>query len=454
MQKRIVILGAGESGVGAALLALSKGFEVFVSDSGAIQPQYQAILTQNHIDFEQGRHTKAIILNAHEVIKSPGIPESVPIVQALKTAGIPVIGEVEFAARYTSARMLTITGTNGKTTTTLLLYHLLKEAGFAVGLAGNVGHSLARQVMDDRFDIYVVELSSFQLDTLFDFKSDVAILLNITPDHLDRYDYDFDKYVSSKFRILNNMLPEDNFIYFYDDFVIKKRLSHLLPDVSAFAVSLTEQPKRGAFLADDEFVFRTGITEDFTIKSADVPVHGRHNHINIMVAVIAAVVAGAGIEAIKKALKTFKNASHRLEEVDNFNNIAFVNDSKATNVDAAFYALGAFNKPVVWIAGGIDKGNDYSKLKPIVRENVRAMVCLGLDNKKLIAAFKEEVKALQQSTNMDEAVKKSFELAQSGDVILLSPACASFDLFKNYEERGEQFKEAVTKLILNKREVV
>lgn len=454
MQKRIVILGAGESGVGAALLALSKGFEVFVSDSGAIQPQYQAILTQNHIDFEQGKHTKALILNAHEVIKSPGIPESVPIVQALKTAGIPVIGEVEFAARYTSARMLTITGTNGKTTTTLLLYHLLKEAGFAVGLAGNVGHSLARQVMDDRFDIYVVELSSFQLDTLFDFKSDVAILLNITPDHLDRYDYDFDKYVSSKFRILNNMLPEDNFIYFYDDFVIKKRLSHLLPDVSAFAVSLTEQPERGAFFADDEFVFRTGITEDFTIKSADVPVHGRHNYINIMVAVIAAVVAGAGIEAIKKALKTFKNASHRLEEVDNFNNIAFVNDSKATNVDAAFYALGAFNKPVVWIAGGIDKGNDYSKLKPIVRENVRAMVCLGLDNKKLIAAFKEEVKALQQSTNMDEAVKKSFELAQSGDVILLSPACASFDLFKNYEERGEQFKEAVTKLILNKREVV
>ena len=454
MQKRIVILGAGESGVGAALLALSKGFEVFVSDSGAIQPQYQTILTQNHIDFEQGRHTKALILNAHEVIKSPGIPESVPIVQTLKTAGIPVIGEVEFAARYTSARMLTITGTNGKTTTTLLLYHLLKEAGFAVGLAGNVGYSLARQVMDDRFDIYVVELSSFQLDTLFDFKSDVAILLNITPDHLDRYDYDFDKYVSSKFRILNNMLPEDNFIYFYDDFVIKKRLSHLLPVVSAFAVSLTEQPERGAFLADDEFVFRTGIIEDFTIKSADVPVHGRHNHINIMVAVIAAVVAGAGIEAIKKALKTFKNASHRLEEVDNFNNIAFVNDSKATNVDAAFYALGAFNKPVVWIAGGIDKGNDYSKLKPIVRENVRAMVCLGLDNKKLIAAFKEEVKALQQSTNMDEAVKKSFELAQSGDVILLSPACASFDLFKNYEERGEQFKEAVTKLILNKREVV
>ena len=454
MQKRIVILGAGESGVGAALLALSKGFEVFVSDSGAIQPQYQAILTQNHVDFEQGRHTKALILNAHEVIKSPGIPEAAPIVQTLKTAGIPVIGEVEFAARYTSARMLTITGTNGKTTTTLLLYHLLKEAGFAVGLAGNVGHSLAHQVMDDRFDIYVVELSSFQLDTLFDFKSDVAMLLNITPDHLDRYDYDFDKYVSSKFRILNNMLPEDNFIYFYDDFVIKKRLSHLLPDVSAFAVSLTEQPERGAFLADDEFVFRTGIIEDFTIKSEDVPIHGRHNHINIMVAVIAAVVAGAGIEAIKKALKTFKNASHRLEEVDNFNNIAFVNDSKATNVDAAFYALGAFNKPVVWIAGGIDKGNDYSKLKPIVRENVRAMVCLGLDNKKLIAAFKEEVKALQQSKNMDEAVKKSFELAQSGDVILLSPACASFDLFKNYEERGEQFKEAVTKLILNKREVV
>ena len=454
MQKRIVILGAGESGVGAALLALSKGFEVFVSDSGAIQPQYQAILTQNHVDFEQGRHTKALILNAHEVIKSPGIPEAAPIVQTLKTAGIPVIGEVEFAARYTSARMLTITGTNGKTTTTLLLYHLLKEAGFAVGLAGNVGHSLAHQVMDDRFDIYVVELSSFQLDTLFDFKSDVAILLNITPDHLDRYDFDFDKYVSSKFRILNNMLPEDNFIYFYDDFVIKKRLSHLLPDVSAFAVSLTEQPERGAFLADDEFVFRTGIIEDFTIKSADVPIHGRHNHINIMVAVIAAVVAGAGIEAIKKALKTFKNASHRLEEVDNFNNIAFVNDSKATNVDAAFYALGAFNKPVVWIAGGIDKGNDYSKLKPIVRENVRAMVCLGLDNEKLIAAFKEEVKALQQSKNMDEAVKKSFELAQSGDVILLSPACASFDLFKNYEERGEQFKEAVTKLILNKREVV
>ena len=454
MQKRIVILGAGESGVGAALLALSKGFEVFVSDSGAIQPQYQAILTQNHIDFEEGSHTEALILNAHEVIKSPGISESAPIVQALKTAGIPVIGEVEFAARYTSARMLTITGTNGKTTTTLLLHHLLKEAGFSVGLAGNVGHSLARQVMDDRFDVYVIELSSFQLDTLFDFKSNVAILLNITPDHLDRYDYDFDKYVSSKFRILNNMLPEDNFVYFYDDFAIKKRLSHRLPDVTTFPVSLAEQPERGAFLVNDEFVFRPGIIEDFTIKIAEVPVHGRHNHINVMAAVVAAVLAGAGIEAIKKALKTFKNASHRLEEVDNFNNIAFVNDSKATNVDAAFYALGAFSKPVVWIAGGTDKGNDYSKLKPIVRENVRAMVCLGLDNEKLIASFKEEVKVLQQSTNMDDAVKKSFDLAQSGDVILLSPACASFDLFKNYEERGEQFKEAVTNLILNKREVV
>ena len=454
MQERIVILGAGESGVGAALLALSKGFEVFVSDYGAIQPRYESVLTENHIDFEQGKHTSELILNAHEVIKSPGIPESAPIVTALKAADIPVIGEVEFAARYTRARMLTVTGTNGKTTTTLLLYHLLKEAGFSVGLAGNVGHSLARQVIDDRFDCYVLELSSFQLDTLFDFKSDVAILLNITPDHLDRYDYEFDKYVRSKFRIINNMRPEDHFIYFYDDDVIKNRLKNHLPEINVLPISLTETLEKGAFMSNGEFEFKTGIVEDFSIKSADVPVFGHHNWINAMAAVLAAVIAGVEAEAIVKALKNFKNASHRLEEAGNINNISFINDSKATNVDAAFYALGAFDKPIIWIAGGTDKGNDYSKLKTRVRKNVKAMVCLGLDNEKLKQSFKDEVKQLLETTDMDDAVKKSFSHAQSGDVILLSPACASFDLFKNYEERGEKFKEAVKKLILNKREVV
>ena len=454
MQKRIVILGAGESGVGAALLAHAKGFEVFVSDYGAIQPRYASVLSEHHIDFEQGKHTPGLIMNAHEVIKSPGIPDSASILTALKAKGIPVIGEVEFAARYTDASMLTVTGTNGKTTTTLLLYHLLKEAGFSVGLAGNVGHSLARQVINDRFDFYVLELSSFQLDTLFDFKSDVAILLNITPDHLDRYDYDFDKYAAAKFRIINNMLPEDYFVYFYDDDVIKNRLKNHLPDLTVLPISLTETFEKGAFKRNGEFEFRTGIVENFKINTADIPVYGQHNHINAMAAVLAAVVAGADVDLIKKALKSFRNASHRLETVGNINNISFINDSKATNVDAVFYALGAFDKPIVWIAGGTDKGNDYSQLKALVKKNVKAMVCLGLDNEKLKEAFKHEVRELQESTDMYDAVKKSFEFARSGDVVLLSPACASFDLFKNYEERGEKFKEAVAKLILNKREVV
>lgn len=440
--------------MGAALLAHSKGFEVFVSDFGTIQPRYQSILSENNIDFEQGKHTNELILNAREAIKSPGIPESAPVVVDLKSAGIPVIGEVEFAARYTTARMLSVTGTNGKTTTTMLLYHLLKEAGFSVGLAGNVGYSLAQQVIDDKFDFYVVELSSFQLDTLFDFKSDVAILLNITPDHLDRYDYDFNKYVQSKFRIVNNMLPEDYFVYFYDDDVIKNQLKNHPTETTGLPISLTESLEKGAFMVDGVFEFRTGVGENITIKSDDIPLYGHHNRINVMAAVLAALVVGADSEAIKKALKTFKNVSHRLEEVGNINGVTFINDSKATNVDAVYYALGAFNKPVIWIAGGIDKGNDYSKLKKLVSENVKAMVCLGMDNKKLKESFKDEVNELVESTEMGDAVKKSFHFATSGDVILLSPACASFDLFKNYEERGEKFKEAVNNLILNKREVV
>ena len=321
-------------------------------------------------------------------------------------------------------------------------------------MAGNVGHSLARQVINDRFDFYVLELSSFQLDTLFDFKSDVAILLNITPDHLDRYDYDFDKYAAAKFRIINNMLPEDYFVYFYDDDVIKNRLKNHLPDLTVLPISLTETFEKGAFKRNGEFEFRTGLVENFKINTADIPVYGQHNHINAMAAVLAAVVAGADVDLIKKALKSFRNASHRLETVGNINNISFINDSKATNVDAVFYALGAFDKPIVWIAGGTDKGNDYSQLKALVKKNVKAMVCLGLDNEKLKEAFKHEVRELQESTDMYDAVKKSFEFARSGDVVLLSPACASFDLFKNYEERGEKFKEAVAKLILNKREVV
>lgn len=454
MQERIVILGGGESGVGAALLARAKGCEVFVSDYGTIQSHHQSVLSENQIDFEQGQHTDELILNAHEVIKSPGIPGSVPIVVALKAAGIPVIGEIEFAARYTNARMLTVTGTNGKTTTALLLYHLLKGAGFSVGLAGNVGHSLARQVIDDRFEYYVVELSSFQLDTLFDFKSDIAILLNITPDHLDRYDYDFNKYVRSKFRIANNMLPKDHFVYFYDDEVIKNKLNADPLDINHLPISLTKTLTKGAFMSDGGFEFNTGLADSFRIEIADVPLYGHHNWINTMAAVIAAAVAGAGPGAIVEALKGFKNVGHRLEEAGSLNGVTFINDSKATNVDAVFYALGAFDKPIVWIAGGTDKGNDYTKLKALVRENVKAMVCLGVDNEKLKQAFGSEVSELLESAEMGDAVNKSFNLAKSGDIVLLSPACASFDLFKNYEERGEKFKEAVEDLIFNKREVV
>ncbi|MDN5211567.1 UDP-N-acetylmuramoyl-L-alanine--D-glutamate ligase [Fulvivirgaceae bacterium BMA12] len=454
MQERIVILGAGESGVGAALLAQAKGFAVFVSDFGTILPKYKSVLSAHQIPYEQGRHSTNLILSATEVIKSPGIPDSAPILVALRKAGIPVIGEIEFAARYTNAKMLAITGTNGKTTTTLLLYHLLKESGLSVGLAGNVGYSLARQVMDDKFDFYVLELSSFQLDTLFDFKADVAILLNITPDHLDRYDYDFDKYTRSKFRITNNMLPDDHFVYFCDDDVIRNYLKKHPADMNNLPVSLTKSQVRGAFMDDHAFEFRTGLSPDFRIKSADIPIYGSHNKINAMAAILAASMIGIGHKAIRKALKTFKNADHRLEEVGSFNDILFVNDSKATNVEATFYALEAFDRPIIWIAGGTDKGNDYSKLKALARKNVKALICLGLDNEKLKEAFGAQLTNLQETKEMEDAVKKSFKLAENGDVILLSPACASFDLFKNYEERGKKFKKAVKNIMLNKREVV
>lgn len=448
MKERIVILGGGESGVGAALLAQAKGYGVFLSDMSQLAGKYKEILNENKIAFEEGKHSEHLILNADLVIKSPGISDTVAIVQKLRQRGIPVIAELEFASRFTTAKIIGITGTNGKTTTTLLLFHILKEAGLKVGLAGNIGASMAKQVIDDTVDYYVVEISSFQLDNMYDFHPHIAIMLNITPDHLDRYEYSMEKYALSKFRITQKQSENDYFIYFQDDLIIQKFLQPVLRVVNGLPVSLTKAVAPGAYKKEEQLVFnlKTLSGNDYEIDLADSPLKGMHNAINTMAAVSAAAVVGVGQEQIVRGIASFKNAPHRLEFVDEINNITFINDSKATNVDAVYYALEGFKEPLIWIAGGVDKGNDYNQVRSLVKENVKALVCLGKDNELLKKFFYQLIPIEEENSSMMGAVKRAFALAEPGDIVLLSPACASFDLFQNYEDRGRQFRAAVKEL--------
>lgn len=446
MKEKIVILGAGESGTGAALLAKVQGFDVFVSDSGTLKEKYKTELQSHDIAFEEGQHSNEKILNANLIIKSPGIPDKAPIIQETAKLNIPVIDEIEFAFRYTDAKIIAITGTNGKTTTTLLTYHLLKEAGLNVGLAGNVGFSMARQVARDKFDWYVLEVSSYQLDGTESFKPEIGILLNITPDHMDRYDYTMQNYVNSKFQLVENMTRQEHFIYYADDEVIAKEMKTRSVVPHQIPVSLKD--KESAVHFDGaKMVF--GLDEKFAIAQSETTLKGPHNLINTMAAVSAALLAGLKVDAIRSGLKTFVNAPHRLESVGVINGVEFVNDSKATNVDSVVYALGSYDKPLIWIAGGIDKGNDYNLIKDEVRKKVRALICLGKDNDKLKKAFGDVVPVIRETQSVEELVRIALGLAKEGDVVLLSPACASFDLFRNYEDRGNQFREAVKNLRSN-----
>ena len=441
----IIILGAGESGIGAALLAKAKGHNVFVSDNGTIKDDYRQILNENQIDFEEEGHKIADKRSADLVIKSPGIPDDAPIVKRYKSEGIPVIAELEFAGRFTNGRLIIITGTNGKTTTTLLTYHLLKEAGLNVGLAGNVGKSFAQLVIDDPYDYYVIETSSFQLDGMYEFKADVAVLLNITPDHLDRYDNNFKNYINSKFRILQNLEASDAFIYNSDDPVIDREIAGRNVYPQKYPISLSKELKHGAYLENNELIIKH-TDALFKIPVDFLKLKGKHNYVNAMASVLVARILGITPDNIKKAIKTFDNVAHRMEMVNEINQVQFINDSKATNIDAVFYALESFDRPVIWIAGGIDKGNDYTKIIDLVKEKVKVLICLGKDNSKIVAAFKEVIDDIEETNDIKIAVKKAYEMAEAGESILLSPACASFDLFKNYEDRGNQFRIAVADL--------
>ena len=445
MNKRIVILGAGESGTGAALLAKAKGHDVFVSDIGTIQPKYIQQLKDLGIDYEQGQHTEKKIYETSTIIKSPGIPESAKILQGAIRRGISVIDEIEFASRYTNARIIAITGTNGKTTTTLLIYHLLKQAGFNVGLAGNVGESLAKQMIKDDKDYFVIEISSFQIDGIDTFSPEVAVLLNITPDHLNRYDNDFKKYINSKFRLIENLKSNSSFIYFNDDENIKYKIESETYKGVKHPITLSEDTTQSARVIGDEMLFNIN-QQVIQIKQRETTLKGRHNLINTMAAVLAAFKVGVSEKDIRSGLKTFKNAPHRLEYVATIKDVDFYNDSKATNVEATKYALESFNDSLVWIAGGIDKGNDYQQIMKLVNNKVKTLVCLGKDNKKLRNAFHDQIVNMLETDNMKQAIDSAMNSAKANDVVLLSPACASFDLFNNYEDRGNQFKEAVLNL--------
>ena len=452
MQK-VVILGAGESGVGAALLAKAKGHTVFVSDFGKIKEEYQKELEDNQILFEQGKHSDDKILEADFIIKSPGIPDSSPIVKKAVEAEIKIISEIEFAAKYTKAKFIAITGSNGKTTTTLLTHHILKCAGFNVGLAGNIGFSLARQVITDNVDWYVLELSSFQLDGMYEFKADIAVLLNITPDHLDRYDYKLSNYIDSKFRITQNQTKEDYFIYYSEDPNIQEYISNKkIGDGFPLMVSLENRTINGSYVKNENLMFSVNnhMKHMFSISEAEFVLNGKHNMINGMHAVLASLAAKVDPMVIRKAMGSFKNAAHRLEEVAVINGIRYINDSKATNVDSVKYALGSFGKPIIWIAGGVDKGNDYSIIEEQVFEKVKTIICLGKDNSKLVEKFKGKVPHLIEADGMAKVFRILSEIQESGDVVLLSPACASFDLFKNYEDRGNQFKTEVKEIKASK----
>ena len=445
MKERLIILGAGESGVGAAILGQKKGYSVFVSDFGEIKDKYKTVLSEYSIEFEEGNHSEEIILKANLVIKSPGITEKAPIVKKLKEKGIPIISEIEFAGRYTSAKTICITGSNGKTTTTLLTYHILKNAGLNVGLAGNVGESFAKQVAENNFDVYVIELSSFQLDNMYDFKADVAVLMNITPDHLDRYDYNMQNYIDSKFRIIQNQTKSDYFVYCADDEITQKEIAKRKIEACALPFTLGKPFDNGAGIIENQIIININQTQ-FSMSTLYLSLQGKHNTYNSMAAGISSMVLNIRNEQLRESLSDFVGVEHRLEHFLKVHGIEFINDSKATNVNSTWYALESINKPIVWIVGGVDKGNDYSMLFEQVKEKVKAIVCLGKDNSKLHAAFGDKIKNMVDTGNMEEAVKTAYYLARNGDTVLLSPACASFDLFENYEDRGDQFKREVRNL--------
>ncbi len=442
-----MVLGSGESGVGSAILAKQKGFEVFVSDMGLIKEKYKTQLIKENILFEEGKHTDEKILNAFEVIKSPGIPDKSEMVQKIIAKNIPVISEIEFAGRYTSAKKICITGSNGKTTTTLLTYHILKKAGYNVGLGGNVGKSFAYQVATENFDYYVLELSSFQLDGMYDFKADIAVLLNITPDHLDRYDYKFENYTKSKFRITQNQTVQDAFVYCADDAVMKTFMEQNEINAEKIPFSIkTIISGNGAYLNENQITINYKNQNPLTMTIEQLALAGKHNVYNSMAASLAAKIVDVRKETIRESLQDFQNIEHRLEFVATVNGVEFINDSKATNINSAWYALESMTKPVIWICGGQDKGNDYNELTELVKQKVKAIVCLGAENKKIIKAFKGVVESITETKSAQEAVNAAYQLAKKGDVVLLSPTCASFDLFKSYEDRGMQFKGAVRSL--------
>ena len=442
---RIVVLGGGESGTGAAVLAKAKGFDVFLSDKGKLDGKYIDMLNEWKIPFEEGKHTEELILNADEVIKSPGIPSGAPMVKKVTDAGINVISEIEFAGRYDTAKKICITGSNGKTTTTSLIYYLLQQAGLNVGLGGNIGKSYAYQVATSSHDIYVLEISSFQLDNMYDFKADIAIITNITPDHLDRYDHNLENYVKAKFRITRNMSSEDCFIFCSDDEITVSHLNKIVVKAKMLPFSQKKEVKQGAFLKDDRMVVRYEDSEcDMFIR--ELALGGKHNVYNSMAAAIAGKVMDIDNKVIRDSLSTFQPVEHRLEKVLSIGDVLYINDSKATNVDAAWYALECQTRPVVWIVGGTDKGNDYSVLLDLAKEKVKAMICMGLDNRKFHETFGGIVPEIHDVTSAQDAVRLASSIAKAGDVVLLSPCCASFDLFENYEDRGRKFKEAVRNL--------
>lgn len=443
--QRLVILGGGESGVGTAILGKKKGYEVFVSDFGKIKENYKNVLNQYEIKWEDETHTEDLILNATVVMKSPGIPEKSPIVKKLLEKGIPVISEIEFAAPFTSAKTIGITGSNGKTTTTMLVYHLLKSGGLNVGLAGNVGKSFAWQVAEENFDCYVLELSSFQLDGIINYKPEIAIITNISPDHLDRYDYKYENYIASKFRITMNQTEDDFLIYDADDEAISEWFKQNKTKAKLIPFSLTKQFENGAFIKNDTMNILIN-EEELEMKIVDISLEGNHNLKNAMAATSVAQLMKIRKETIRQSLSSFQGVEHRLEKVLKIQNVQYINDSKATNVNATFFALDSMTVPTVWIVGGVDKGNDYSELMSLVREKVKAIICLGIDNKKIIDAFRDVVDMMVEVDNMSDAVITAKHLTEKGDAVLLSPACASFDLFQSYEDRGNQFKAAVKNL--------
>jgi len=443
-KKQISILGAGESGVGAAILAKKQGWDVFVSDFGSIKQEFKDELDKNELKWEEGQHSESLILSSDLVIKSPGISDKAPIIKKLKEKGIKIISEIEFGGYYSNAKTICITGSNGKTTTTMLTYHILRKAGVNVGLAGNVGKSFAKQVATENFDWYVIELSSFQLDDMFEFRADIAMLLNITPDHLDRYNYEMQNYVDSKFRILQNQTENDWFIYNYDDKIIQNEISKGNFKAKEAPFSLVKEMKDGAYTNEEQLSIN--INEKFTMSIHDLALKGKHNSQNSMASAIAARVLDIRSDIVRESLTDFVNVEHRLEFVAKVHGIEFINDSKATNINSTWFALETMEKPTVWIVGGVDKGNDYSELMDLVKNKVKAIICLGLDNQKIIDTFSGVVETIVEAKSAMEAVAYGYRLASKDETVLLSPACASFDLFENYEQRGDMFKEAVRRL--------